>query len=322
MAIEYKKVLGNYVDKIVFVGFLVFFLVTAFKVVMRGPTGGAELSAISRTVPLPPPVVNKEEYVLKNFADPPEPDATLDFTSDPEKIEPGPGEKQCPRCGWIVPRSAARCPRPNCGYSWGGVTPTEPTEKGNGPELPIGPPFRVVEITRKPVDILFFGWLRNPFTKRIDLQINWGTNTRTKMVPLGESFHGYKLWPLEARDVKVEQPTPHTTKAFFLTIQKKDSQPIIAEKGKIVRENEAMALLDVRGGAWRATHRGDVVSPPGDTPIETYVQYKLEEIGGERRVYTVTEVKEKEIVLQAKDGKQEALKVTPRRPLAAPAARQ
>jgi len=327
MAIEYKKVMVNYVDKVVFVGFLVLFLVTAFRVVMKGPTDRIVVSPIPKNLPPSDPTLDKEQYVLKNFSDPPQPDATLDFTSDPEKIEPGPGEKQCPRCGWIVPRSTARCPRPNCGHSWGPVTPERPPENVNGPQLPIeGPPFRVADITRKEVDILFKGWARNPFIKnpagknQIDIQINWGENTRTKIVPLGESFHGYRLWPLELKEMTVERPGLPTTKekVLFLTIQKKDSSPLVAEYRKTVRENEAMALLDVLEGKWKVTHRGETTANNEPT-FEVYVQYRLQENGGQRRDYTVTEIKEKEIVLQAKDGKQEALKLTARKVATAPA---
>jgi len=177
MAVDYKKLLVSYIDKIVFVLFLIFFLVSAFRVVMSGPSRGTSVPSMSSKSFRSPEELYEERYVLNSLRNPNEPDATLDFTSDPEKIAPALGEKQCPQCGWIVPRRAPRCA--NCGYSWTGeVGVEEPKEEGPPKPLPKGVPFRVLEITRKPVDILFKGFFDNPWTYHLDLQINWGKTQR------------------------------------------------------------------------------------------------------------------------------------------------
>ena len=297
--------------------FLVLFIVTASRVVMSKPSGDTRIPAIPRK-PFPVPVeLHKERFVLNKLANPVVPDATLDFTSDPEKISPGQGEKQCPQCGWIVKESAAKCP--NCNFQWHAEVIEEvetPTEE----PLPKGIPFRVLETTRKPVDILFKGFVENPFKLRLDLQINWGENTETSIVPLGETFRGYRLYPLEERVIELDDPKmgKRKEKTHFLTIKKPGEEPLIVEKGKVVREREAMGLVDAGQGRWDIVHRGEKVASDQNI-FEVYAQFRLQEIGGEKRVYDVVEVndREKKIVFRGKDGEELVLDVAPRRPAAA-----
>jgi hypothetical protein len=300
MATDYKKLLLNYLDKIIFVAFLVIFLVTAFRVVMSGPRSGAFVAPVPKKDFPTPEEVYEERYVLNSLRNPNLPDATLDFTSDPERISPGPGEKQCPRCGWIVPISAPVCP--NCKYSWTGVIPEEKKEEEKPKEpLPKGIPFRVTEIARKPVDILFKGFSENPFKFRLDLQINWGANTQTSFVPLGETFHGYRLYPLEVREVEINEPglPVHKAQRRFLTIRKPGEEPLVVEEKKTVRENEAYANLDGGEGRWDVTHRGEKIVS-GESRFEVYAQYQLTEVKGEGRQFEVLAVKdaEREVVLR------------------------
>lgn len=315
MATDYKKILIRYFDKIIFLLFLVLFIVTASRVVMSKPSGDTRIPPIPRK-PFPVPVeLHKERFVLNKLADPEVPDATLDFTSDPEKIFPGQGEKQCPQCGWIVKETAAKCP--NCNFRWHAEVAVveEPLED----PLPKGVPFRVLQITRKPVDILFKGIFENPFKLRLDLQINWGENTQTSFVPLGDSFRGYRLYPLEIKEVEINDPKmgKRIEKRRFLTIKKPGEEPLIVEEGKVVRENEAMGLVDAGQGSWDIFHRGEKVASD-QSVFEVYAQFKLEEIGGQKRAYDVVEVndREKKVVFRGKDGEELVLDVAPRRPAA------
>ncbi len=316
MATDYKQLLIRYSDKIVFVAFLVIFLISAFRVVMSGP----------RSEPFVPPMPNrdfsapeelyKERYVLNKLRNPTEPDATLDFTSDPDRIAPGPGEKQCPQCGWILPQSAPICP--NCKYSWSDIIPEKPEEEEQPAELPEGIPFRVLDIGRKPVDILFKGFTENPFKFRLDLQINWGANTQTSFIPLGETFHGYRLYPLEVREVMVNEPglPPRKVKRRFLTIKKPGEEPLVVEEKKTVRENEAYAVLDAGQGRWNIKHRDETVATR-ESYFEIYAQYQLTEVGGDNRQYEVLSVNdaERKVVLRDlrdPDQKELVLELTPR----------
>ena len=319
MAVDYKKLLIQYVDKIVFVAFLILFLVSAFKVVMSRPPERTSVPMIPKGYPPPNPTLYKELYVLNRFVKPPQPDATQDFTSDPEKIMPGPGEKQCPQCGWIVPRSTTNCP--SCSYSWTGQIPDEDnppvvvTPSSNNTNLP----FTVLDINRKPVDILFMGFSRKIPVERdpiergdYDLQINWGGG-ETTFVRLGGNFHDYELFPLEKIEEIYQLPgisRPQKRSRYFLTIRKLSGEdkgkPIKVEKGKTVQQNEPVAILQAKKGQWQATHRGSVMSR-GQSDFELYGGYVLNEIGGEERAYKVIEVRDTEVVLEDKDGKKEVL---------------
>jgi hypothetical protein len=300
MAADFKKLLVSYIDKIIFVAFLVLFLVSAFRVVMSGPSHRTSVPPVSKKEFPPPEELYEQRYVLNSLKNPNEPDATNDFTSDPEKSAPGPGEKQCPLCGWIVPRAAPRCP--HCLYSWTGeiIVKKDDEEKPKEP-LPKGVPFRVLEITRKPVDILFKGFVENPFKLRFDLQMHWGMGTKMSIVPLGEMFRGYGLYPLEKKVVEVNDPKmgPRKEDRYFLTIQKPGEEPLIVERGKIVREREARAVFDAGQGRWDITHRDEKIAS-AESYFEVYAQYQLAEIGGEARKFEVLAVKdaEGEVVLR------------------------
>jgi hypothetical protein len=286
----------------------------ASRVVMSKPSDDTRVPTIPRK-PFPVPVeLYKERFVLNKLANPEEPDATLDFTSDPEKIAPGQGEKQCPQCGWIVKETAAKCP--NCNFRWHAGEDENGDKEREEEPLPKGIPFRVTEITRKAVDILFQGFMENPFKFRLDLQINWGANTKTSIVPLGDTFHGYRLYPLEERLVELDDPKmgKRTEKTHFLTIKKPGEEPLVVEKKKVVRENEAMAMLDAGQGRWDIYHRGEKVASDQGF-FEVYAQFQLRELEGEKRVYDVVEVndREKKVVFRGKDGEELVLEVAPRR---------
>jgi len=310
MSVEYRKLVFKYVDKVVFLGFLVFFLVTAFQFVMKAPSSTTSVPPMPSKTFRVPEELYEERFVLNTLKNPGALDATHDFTSDPEKIEPGPGEKQCPSCGWIVQRNLASCP--HCGYRWHGevVQLPEPPEDDIEEPQHQGIPFKIVEINRRPVDILFMGFSENPFKLRYDLQINWGGG-HTTFVPLGESFHGYRLYPLDKRLVEINEPGLPARKEerYFLTIKKPGEDPLIVERGKTVRENEAYAILDVGSARWRIRHRGKLIDS-GDSYFEVYGGYVLEEIGGKGRKYEIAIVRDTEVVLKNGQGEETALTIS------------
>ena len=83
----------------------------------------------------------------------------------------------------------------------GGSDPTDPKS--------IPSPFRITNQFRKQVDILFQGYTikEGGSSDEIDAKywvilLNYGRNTRSKLVPLGGYFRGYQLWPLEKKTVQ------------------------------------------------------------------------------------------------------------------------
>ncbi len=317
MAADYKKLLIRYVDKVIFVAFLVLFLYVAFKVVMSGPEEGTGVPPMPKPPNRPVPVVHKQRFVLNRFQKPPEPSVTDDFTSDPEKVQPGPLEKQCPSCGWIVPKGAAFCA--HCGYRWAGIAPPPDNTKKKKDDLPQveGIPFVVRDISYKAVDILFSGLAKrvdkpsNPIRKgEYELQINWGLNTRTAFVPLGGWFHGYALFPLEIKEETIELPGGLTQKrsVYYLTIKKPGGRPLIVAERKTVTEDEPVASFEVRDESkWKIRHRGLPIKSPATT-FDVYAQYELEEMGGQGRKFTIVDVRQKEVILQDKAGKKHTLR--------------
>jgi hypothetical protein len=302
---RYAKLAFRYFDKVVFLGALVLCLTLTFRFLAKEPVDGVSLPQIPKKPFHVPEEVYKEQFVLNRLVKPQEPDATFDFTSDPEKTSPGPGEKQCPACGWLVVQSLLQCP--HCGYTW--VGEVVPPVKPPGETSEEGAPFKLTKTGRKPVEILFKGFAENPFKLRYDLQINWGKG-ETTFVPLGETFRGYRLYPLEKRVVEVNPPglRPRKEERYFLTIQKPGESPLIVERGQTVRENEAYAILDTAAGNWKVKHRGELLTA-GDRYVEVYGGYVLEEIGGKGRKFEVFLVKDNEVVLRDGD-KEFTLKVS------------
>ncbi len=294
MANNLKRNIFHYGDKIIFAVCLIIFVVVAMMTYVRQRPPEDEL--------IPSPGKAKDEYralfvkledIIKDFDTPdiPADYITRGFATDPDKIEPIAGEeKQCPRCGYIVPLMTKKCP--NCRYlfeddddddgmdnTWedkylcvdrytpdahkdpdkDGFTNIEEYAGGSDPCDPksIPSPFRVVKKEQRPVDILFKGYVVReggnpdvPDPLYWDLQINWGRNTKTKILNLGEHFHGYHLYPLEKRKeiIKVDGGPDYEKYVYYLTIQKRDKDPIILKEGQEAREHEYyIALQAIRG---------------------------------------------------------------------------
>jgi len=310
MAADLKKLLIRSIDKIVFLGFLVFFVWQAFKFVTT--TAPPESGSVPK-VPNKPfreePALFKERFVLRSISDPLRPDARYDLTTDPEKIEPGPNEKQCPRCGWIVPQSMPSCPK--CRYRWEGVEPVVKTDENDGKKTgPVveGIPFKVVDIAFKPVDILFFGFIRMP-GRGLFLQINFANNTRTNMVPEGGFFQDYRLSSLVKKEKMVQPPgfsRPYKKDAHFITIQKEGGQPIEIERGQTVTESMPVATLQALAGKWQIRH-GDKVVSTVESIFDVYAGDTVSEVGGQTKTFEIVRVEENRVRLKDREGKEHDL---------------
>jgi len=316
MAADYKNLFIQYIDKIAFVGFLLLFGWQSSKFITTStPPSDPVPPLVNESFP-EDPALPKERVVLKNFTDPLQPDATHDITSDPEKIEPGRDEKQCPRCGWITPRDLRSCPR--CKYSWSGLAPPPENDTNtSGPEKVKDVPLATLDIAFRPVNILFMGLmvppgkvLRNPPQPGdCILQINWAGNTRTSMVPLGGFFQDYELYPLE-RGVETYKPPgiSLTVKrdTYFLTIKKKGEQPIRVAKKQTITEDLPVATIQAEGN-WQVRQGGNPVPGQSGTTFDVYRGDTIKEIGGQNREYEVLEVSQTQVRIKDSQGKEYVL---------------
>ncbi len=307
MAADYKKLLIKYIDKVVFVAFLIFFGWQAFKFVTM--TTPAEME----TIPRAPkesfgtePALAEAKFALQNFKNPIEPDARHDLTTDPDKIEPNPNEKQCPRCGWIVLRRVVTCPK--CHYSWTGVEPPPP-DNGNRLPPPVeGIPFRVLSAGLKPVDILFKGIWRKPGGAGTVLQINFADNTRTAMVPEGGLFQDYRLFDLREEEVMYKAPgiPAYPKKVLFVTMQKKGGDPIRVQRNETVKEDVAVATLQAVKGQWRIEHKGKAVGK-GQNTFDVYPGDTIIDMADQTITFEVLRITGAAIILKDQDGKEHEL---------------
>jgi len=213
------------------------------------------------------------------------------FATDPDEINPRPGEAACEYCGWIMPENVLRCP--NCGRwrmndddkdgmpnDWedrysvvdrhtpdasedpdnDGFSNLKEYLGGSDPGDPksIPSPFRLARSYRKRVDIRFRGYTVNPGgdADRIDpqywvLQMNYGRESDTAFVKLGGHLRGYRLFPLEKKQVlrKGKGGIPDWYEdVYVLSIQRRSQQPIKLEKGKWGTTNETFVDLEVTRG--------------------------------------------------------------------------
>ena len=306
MAAYGKKSIVSHFDKLVFVAFLAFFVVSAHNLVTSPPRGKVDLP------PMPPEklgtvaAIQKEHFLLNLFSNPLLPDARHDFTSDPPKVEPGPGEVQCPDCGWIFPQELTGCPR---------CTPSTITVIERPPDPPgDGSPFQTLRTASKEVDVHFKGFYRRPGkgfgqvtpAGTYVLQINWANNTRTSMIPLGGLFQGYRLYPLEERIVS---SSLGPTTRHFLGMTKEGAEPVFVQEGQAVIEKLQSATLHVLDGDWRVVHGGRTVSLR-PTTFDVYREDTLIEISGQNREFRVVEITDSQVVFQDKEGETHAAVAT------------
>ncbi len=305
MAADYKTLLLKYVDKIVFAAFLLLFGWQAFKFVTTStPPGDPILRSKNEGFP-EEPTLSKQRFVLKSFTDPVEPDARGDLTSDPQKIEPRADEKQCPRCGWIVSRSEAICPR--CKYSYTGVqAPEPPPEETPGPEVE-GIPFRILSAAARPVDLYFKGFFQRPGGVYL-LQINWARNTRTNFVKDGDFFQEYKIFDVrqEKKTVRKAGIPPYTTDVRTVAIQKQGGPVRRVEEGQTITEDVPVATLQVANGRWRVEHEDQTVSSGAQT-FDVYAGDVLINLDDQTISFEVFKVTESQVILIDKEGNQQEL---------------
>jgi hypothetical protein len=170
-----------------------------------------------------------------DFDDPRLPDMAIDIATDPDEYSPRSGEHVCisAECTHIVPDTLRYCPkcradqhdrdRDRMTDEWEGryratdpdvadaerdpdgdrFTNLEEFYGGSDPDdkKSIPAPIRLVEVNQRFVDALFRG-----YAKRRDgttaIQLNWGDDTHTEILNLGESFRGYTLERLDEQIVK------------------------------------------------------------------------------------------------------------------------
>jgi hypothetical protein len=163
-------------------------------------------------------------------------------------------------------------------------------------------PFGVLHIEARTVDVLFKGFVRNPFTRRVDVKFIWGTGARTDYVAVGESYRGYKVYPFESRVEEVKEPgqPPAKKKRFFLTLKKEEENPIVIEAFKTAQITERVATLEAGEGQWLVLHRNERFNLDEDF-FEVFDGCVIAERGGDKRKFTVTRVGDKTVVLDGKD---------------------
>jgi len=326
MADDLKKMAIQYGDKVLFGIFLVGLVATA-ALTLAGPKNPSN----GDPTRLPPykPEENTIAMRINELSTKldrggiPEGFVTGGFATDPDEINPRPGEIACEDCGWIMPETTKRCP--NCGKwiandddkdgmpnDWedrypcvdrnvydadedpdgDGFTNLKEYIGGSDPCDPksVPSPFRVTNRYRKPIDILFQGFTikEGGDSETIDpkywvVLINYGQNTRSKLVPLGAHFRGYRLYPLEKTKVLREPgggiPAYHED-TYVLTIQRPGQEPVKLEKGKWGRTNETyIDLVVTRGEDSSKVFKNLTV---GDRLVANGQQFEVVEISGSR----------------------------------------
>ena len=97
------------------------------------------------------------------------------------------------------------------------------------------------------------------------VQLNYGSQD-TALVPLGNHFRGYKLFPLEKATQRVEPGggiPPYDTVVYVLSIQRRGQEAIKLEKGKWGTTNETYVdLLVTRGTDSGKAYKGHTVGDP------------------------------------------------------------
>jgi len=115
-------------------------------------------------------------------------------------------------------------------------------------------PLRVTRIYRKPVDVRFRGYVvrvgGDPDVidpKFWDVQLNYGRESQTAIVPLQDTWQGYKLGPLEKIQVPAK-PGDRPRADYALTIQRPGGQAFKLVRHEWVAVNEPCADLVVTEG--------------------------------------------------------------------------
>jgi hypothetical protein len=163
-------------------------------------------------------------------------------------------------------------------------------------------PFRLLHIEARTVDVLFRGWATNPFTRRVDVKFVWGPSPRSDVIPVGETYRGYRVYPFETRIVEVREPgqPPVKKNRYFVTLKKEGENPIVLEHGKTAKITERVATLEAGEGEWLVLHRNWRVNLD-ENFFEVFDGCVIAERGGDKRKFTVTRVGDQTVTLEGKD---------------------
>ncbi len=163
-------------------------------------------------------------------------------------------------------------------------------------------PFRLLHIEARTVDVLFHGVIRNPFTRTADVRLFWGRDVRSSYVGVGETYHGYKVYPLETRFEEVREPgqPPAKKNRYFVTLKKEGENPIVLEHGKTAKITERVATVEAREGEWLVLHR-DWRLNLDENFFEVFDGCVVREREGGKRKFTVSRVGDETVTLEGKD---------------------
>jgi hypothetical protein len=198
------------------------------------------------------------------------PDLSVDIATDPDEYRPRPGEHVClnPECIYIVPDSEKWCPKcgaPQDDADFDGMddaferrhTATNPEvadghldgdgdnftnkeeyDAGSDPDDPksVPAPIRLVAIERELIDVLFRGYALSR-SGRTEIQLNWGNDTRTTILPLGSTFRGYHLEELRTDTGK--RGEPHDS----LILKRPEGDALVLPRSTPVREPERYGVF-------------------------------------------------------------------------------
>lgn len=198
------------------------------------------------------------------------PDLSVDIATDPDQYRPRTGEHVCldPDCTYIVPDAVKWCPKcgaPQDDRDFDGMddafeerhTVTNPDVAdghldgdgdhftnleeyiaGSDPDDPSSVPaeIRLVAIERELIDVLFRGYAECR-SGQTEIQLNWGNDTRTTILPLGSVFRGYRLEKLQTHVDKRGNPE------YSLILRRPEGDALVLPRGTPVREPERYGVF-------------------------------------------------------------------------------
>jgi hypothetical protein len=237
-----------------------------------------------RPQPNTPTLEAHADFALPRVPGPPTelrlPDVSIDIATDPHEYLPRPGEHFCVNreCPYIVPDGTVQCP--HCGavqndrdhdgmddqfeeahaatnpdvpdgdidYDHDKFTNLEEYLAGSDPDDPesIPAPIKLVDVGQQYVDVLFRGLGMGPSGEQV-IQLNWGHDTRTTILPLGSSFRGYTLARLAERPVRKGNPAVgieyYTVTDYDLTLARPGGGELVLPRGQYVLEPERYGVF-------------------------------------------------------------------------------
>ncbi len=198
------------------------------------------------------------------------PDLSVDIATDPDEYRPRPGEHVCldPECTYIVPDDEKWCPKcgaPQDDRDFDGMddafeqrhtvtnpdmadghldgdgdnfTNIEEYKAGSDPDDPISVPaeIRLVAIERELIDVLFRGYAKCR-SGQTEIQLNWGNDTRTTILPLGSTFRGYRLKELRTDIGRRGEPN------YSLILRRPEGDALVLPRSTPVREPERYGVF-------------------------------------------------------------------------------